>query len=357
MWNAIPDAWLVAAIGGGGGLVLGLAARIGRFCTLGAIEDALYGGSGHRLRMWVLAMGVAVIGSFGLIGLGLLDASATPYLREGWNPLAHLIGGLLFGYGMAIAGNCGFGALARLGGGDLRSFVIVLVTGISAYVFMSGPFARLRITLFPETLVNADSPTGAAHLVAAQTGLPVAGLGIALGALILLTVLSSRAFLAERRMLFWGTAAGLTVPFAWAGTQWVAERSFGGTPVESYTFVAPLGETILYAMTASGNTIGFAVGAVCGVWVGAFLGSLIKGHFRWEACDDPRELRRQIFGAILMGAGAVLALGCTIGQGLSAVSVLSLGAPLSLFGIFAGAAIGLRSLISGFRLTASGARF
>ena len=116
----------------------------------------------------------------------------------------------------------------------------------------------------------------------------------------------------------------------------------------SHTFSAPLGETMLYLMTSSGGGLSFGVGSVFGVLAGAFCGSLIKGHFRWEACEDPRELKRQILGAVLMGFGAVLAVGCTIGQGISAFSVLSFSAPITFAAIFAGAAIGLRQLITGF---------
>ena len=108
-------------------------------------------------------------------------------------------------------------------------------------------------------------------------------------------------------------------------------------PVVSHSFAAPLGDTILWWMTGSVRPLSFAVGSVAGVWAGAFLGSLIKGHFRWEACEDPRELRRQILGASLMGAGAVIAMGCTIGQGLSAFSVLAFSAPVTMAAIFAGA--------------------
>jgi hypothetical protein len=258
------------------------------------------------------------------------------------------VGGLVFGYGMAIAGNCGFGALARLGGGDLRSFLIVLVMGISAYVVMSGPLAELRLIIFPPNLIETGGVTGLAHLAGGVTGLAPTAFGLAAGAIIALVALADAGFRAERKMLFWGVMVGLAVGFAWGGTQWLATDSFGATQVEAFTFAAPLGEAILYAMTASGTALNFAVGSVAGVWIGAFAGSLWLGHFRWEACDDPRELRRQIFGAAMMGGGAVVALGCTIGQGLSAISVLSYGAPLSMAAIFMGAALGLRHLISGF---------
>jgi uncharacterized membrane protein YedE/YeeE len=101
-------------------------------------------------------------------------------------------------------------------------------------------------------------------------------------------------------------------------------------------------------MTSSaGGSVGFGVGSVAGVVAGACIGSILRGQFRWEACDDPRELRRQIFGAVLMGIGAVLALGCTIGQGISAFSVLSFSAPIVFASIFIGAALGLRQLIGG----------
>jgi uncharacterized membrane protein YedE/YeeE len=348
MWSGLDDAHLVAAIGMIGGIVLGLAARLGRFCTMGAIEDALYGGSDHRLRMWIVAIGTAMVLSFGLMQAGLLEATETPYLGSGWNPVAHVVGGLLFGYGMALAGNCGFGALARLGGGDLRSFVIVLVMGIAAYVTLAGPLAWIRIRAFPEGLVGTDGPAGYAHGLEGVTGIAAPLLGMAIGFAVLAAVLRPVAFRAERAMIGWGASVGAAVAFAWWGTQWVRTESLGAVPVESFTFAAPLGESILYWMTASGSTLSFGVGSVAGVWIGAFAGSLYRGHFRWEACEDPRELRRQILGAALMGMGAVLAFGCTIGQGVSAISLLSYGAPLTLAGIFAGAAIGLRQLIQGF---------
>ena len=122
---------------------------MGRFCTLGAIEDYLYANSQTRLRMWGLSIGVAMFAVFAMMGADLFDPTRTGYLTMYWNPLYSIIGGVMFGYGMALSGNCGYGALARLGGGDLRSFVIVLVAGISAFVVMSGPLAAVRVMIFP----------------------------------------------------------------------------------------------------------------------------------------------------------------------------------------------------------------
>lgn len=345
----LNEEMLVALVGLGGGVLLGLAARLGRFCTMGAIEDLLYGGSDTRMRMWVLAIGVAILGSFGLAAAGLISTETSYYLSIRWMPVASVLGGLIFGYGMALAGNCGFGSIARLGGGDMRAFVIVLVMGVTAYVVLSGPLAPLRVVLFPQEDVVNDLPPGIAHLLGDMTGMSVNLIGIGIGALIVLGALASRGFIADGKAIFWSTVVGLAIVSGWAGSTWVATTGFADIQVVSHSFSAPVGESLLYFMTASARAPSFAVGSVCGVILGAFVGSLIKGHFRWEACEDPRELRRQITGAALMGAGAVLALGCTVGQGLSAFSMLAFSAPVTFLAIFAGAALGLRQLIEGFQ--------
>jgi len=349
MLEYVSEEWLLALIGLAGGVVLGLAAQLGRFCTLGAIEDYLYQDSSLRLRMWGFAIGIAGLGSFGLVGLGGLDPGQSIYHLTPWSPAFAILGGLLFGYGMSLAGNCGFGALARLGGGDLRSFVIVLVMGISAYVMLSGPLAQLRLTGLALTEVTPQTASYP-QLLDAFTDLGVVPLGLTISAAITLAALWSRDFLAQRLMMLWGGLAGLAIVGGWAGTQWVARHGFSDAAVHSYTFASPLGETLLFLMTSSGGGLTFGVGSVFGVLAGAFVGSLIKGRFRWEACEDPRELKRQVLGAILMGFGAVLAMGCTIGQGISAFALLTLNAPIVFVAIFAGAAFGLRQLITGLPL-------
>ncbi|SDD09692.1 YeeE/YedE family protein [Ruegeria marina] len=344
----MSDSQAVALVGLVGGIALGLAARLGRFCTLGAIEDLLYGGSGVRMRMWLLAIGAATLGSFALTGLGLLDPSESYYLSIRWMPLASVVGGLMFGYGMALSGNCGYGAIARLGGGDLRAFVIVLVMGVFTYVTLSGPLAPIRNALFPQIEVAGQIPPGIAHYAQAATGLPLWSIGAALGLLLCVGALSSSSLRQEPKSIFWSLVVAFAIVSGWAGTQWVANHGFNAEPVVSHSFSAPVGETILFAMTGSVRPLSFAVGSVAGVWLGAFIGSMIRGHFRWEACEDPRELRRQIIGAAIMGTGAVIAMGCTVGQGLTAFSLLSFSAPVTFVAIFAGAALGLRQLIEGF---------
>ncbi|APG46658.1 YeeE/YedE family protein [Phaeobacter porticola] len=350
--DLISDTHLTVLLGLFGGVLLGLTARLGRFCTLGAIEDLLYGGSSLRMRMWGMAVGMAVLGSFGLIALGWLDPVQSQYLTIRWMPLASISGGLMFGYGMALSGMCGYGAIARLGGGDLRSFVIVLVMGVSTFVVLAGPLAPLRNMLFLQETISNDLPAGLAHHLAAYSGLSVPTLGFVSGGAILLCSALGREIRDDPAAIGWAALVAFAIVSGWAGSSYIARTGFDAVPVVSHSFSAPLGETILWTMTGSLRPISFAVGSVSGVWLGAFIGSLIKGHFRWEACDDPRELRRQIVGAAIMGGGAVIAMGCTVGQGLSAFSLLSLSAPVTFLSIFAGAAFGLRQLIVGFRRAA-----
>lgn len=349
MLDTFGDAWSMTIVGLVGGLMLGLAARLGRFCTMGAIEDLLYGGSSRRMRMWILAIGLSVLGSFGLMQAGLFDVRDTYYLSIRWMPVASVLGGLMFGYGMALAGNCGYGCIARLGGGDMRAFVIVLVLGVSAWTTLSGPFAWLRnLTFEQHDVVPGDLPPGIAHWLADATGASAPVIGMLLGLAIVVAALWSRDFVTDLRGIFWASVVALAILSGWAGSYYISVSGFDNLQTVSHSFSSPVGETLLYVMMGSARAPSFAVGSVIGVAMGAFAGSLIKGHFRWEACEDPRELRRQIIGAAVMGVGAVLALGCTVGQGLSAFSVLAFSAPVTFLAIFAGAALGLRQLIEGF---------
>ncbi|WP_306418081.1 YeeE/YedE family protein [Albidovulum aquaemixtae] len=338
---------LAALVGLVGGVVLGLAARLGDFCTLGAIEAAHYGDDRRRLRLWGVVIGTAIIATFAAEAMGWAAPSETFYHTIAWNPLASIVGGLVFGYGMAMAGNCGFGALVRFGGGDLRSLVVVVVLGIFAFATLSGPLADLRVALFPQS--EATGPQGFAHWLAGRTGLPPLVFALAFGAAALSWGFAHTSLRATPRMILWGVAAGLAVAWCLIGTTWIAEESLGEIGVEGPSFTAPLGRSIIYFMTSSAGGLSLSVGIVAGVLAGAFLGSAIRGLFRWEACEDPRELGRQVSGAALMGIGGTIALGCSIGQGVTAMSTLAFSAPVTLGAILIGALFGLRRLIQGFQ--------
>lgn len=345
--ESLPYGALAALVGLLGGLVLGLAARLGDFCTLGALESAVYGRDQKRLRLWGIVLGVAILGTqFGALA-GWINLSATFYHAITWSPLASIFGGLIFGYGMAMAGNCGFGALVRFGGGDLRSLVVVVVMGIFGFVALSGPLAPLRTTLFPQP--EASGPQGILHDLTGLSGLPAPVLIAALGLAAFGWALSHAPLRARPDMIGWGVAAGLAVVWCLAGTTWVNDLSFGEIGVEGPSFTAPVGRTLIFLMTSTAGGITFSVGAVVGVLAGALLGSTIRGLFRWEACEDPRELGRQVGGAVLMGIGGVVAMGCSVGQGVTGLATLAWSGPVTLAAIGVGALAGLRQLIGGYQ--------
>ncbi|MEO0818802.1 MAG: YeeE/YedE family protein [Pseudomonadota bacterium] len=348
---ALDGAALAAIAGLVGGGVLGLAARLGRFCMMGAVEDAVYGGDLTRLRMLAMAAAVAVAVTALLSATGVIDPAATLYLRQGWSPLSVVLGGLIFGYGMAQVGTCGFGALARLGGGDLRALVMLIVIAVAGYATIHGVLAPLRLALTPAETLAAPQPS-IAEWVDAELGtgtlLPSLLIAAGFACLALGPQLMRRGDAGPWTPLGWGAAAGGAVAFAWAATALAGQQSFGAVGMEGFSFVAPLGETVFSVMTGHlGDIVDFSVAAVIGVCLGSALGALWRAEFRWEACDDARELRRQLAGAALMGVGGVLAVGCSVGQGLSALSVLSASAPLVILSIFAGARIGLYVLVEG----------
>ncbi len=345
--ESLPVGVLAALVGAIGGITLGLAVRVGDFCTLGAIESAVYGENPRRLRQWGITLGVAIIGTFLLAEFSSFNFADTISYSTKWNPLASIFGGLVFGYGMAYAGNCGFSALARIGGGDLRALVVVIVTAIFSAFTLGGPLAALRERVFHTN--DATANQGIAHLMADYTSIPVLVIAIVIGLGFLVWGMMHVDIRRSPNTTFWAAAVGLAVISSWWGTSYLAETSLGETSVQAHSFTAPLGRTMIYTMTSSAGGINFAVGSVFGVIVGGFLGSLFKGSFRWEACEDARELGRQMMGAALMGVGGIIALGCTIGQGVSAFSTLSYSAPVTLAAIAVGAVIGLRRLVSGFQ--------
>jgi len=338
---------LAALLGLCSGCVLGLAARLGQFCTFGAIESAYMGKDQRRVRLWGIVLGVAILAIYSLDALDQLDISSTPYHLLKWNPIASIIGGLFFGYGMGLAGNCGFGALARVGGGDLRSLVAVIVMAISSYFILSGPLASLRVSIFPT--IPANNTQDFANLIHNILGLQPVIVAITISLGLIIWALHFKPLRHEYTMLIWGALAGLAVAAAFWGTSYLNIESFDEISVQGHTFTVPLGSTLLFMMTASSGGLGFPVGSVFGVVFGAFIGSKIKGHFRWEACDDARELGRQTLGAILMGFGSVIAIGCSIGQGVSAFSTLAFSGPVTLFAIVTGCIISINHILTGYQ--------
>lgn len=326
------------------GAGLGAVARLGRFCTFGALEDATYNNDSRRLRSWVVAVAVAIAGVAALQFWGGLDLSRSIYTgsRVEWG--GAIIGGLLFGFGMALVGTCGLGTLRRIGGGDLRALMVFLVMAVAAMMTLRGLFGnvRLNITNVLGTDIGKSQRITELFGVTGTSALLAAGI-IAL--LLLVVAFNHKGFRQSPRYILAGLAVGLLVTAGWWTTGVVGFDAFEDRRIESFTFVAPLGDTLLYAMISSGLKPDFAIGAVLGVVFGSFIAAISTGAFKIIGARDSGHLGRGIVGAVLMGFGGVTALGCTIGQGVTGVSTLSLTSFIAIASILAGARAGLYYMV------------
>ena len=344
---------LLAGCGLLAGLIVGAVARIARFCTFGAVEDWGLADDTRRLRSWGLAVAVAILVVQGLDAWGGARIGESFYLSAAFGWAGAIVGGLLFGFGMAMVGTCGYGTLVRLGGGDLRAIVVFLVLGLSAYMTARGLTGVFREAVIDPLTWNLEGigGQGLSHLLSAVLGIERSWISLSLGLLVPLAIahwcFRSPAFRRAPRDILGGVIIGLTAAGGFAATGILGADPFDPQRVESVTYVLPPGETIVYLLTFSGATIDFGIGLVMGTIAGAFLAAAAKGELRLEAFDDAREMRRHLLGAFLMGFGGVTALGCTVGQGISGMATLSFSAPLVLASILLGAAFGLHYLVSG----------
>jgi len=350
----IPTGLIVVIMGFGLGIVFGATAQRTNFCTMGAISDIVIMGKFNRFRAWMLATAVAIVGSQALHLTETVDLTRSIYLSANLGWFGAILGGLIFGFGMTLTGGCGNKTLIRLGAGSLKSLVVALVLGIFAYMTLRGLIGLARVEI--EGLTNIDLK----EMGLAYQGIPdllaLAGLApatarfvataVAVGGLIWFCFKSTE-FRASRTDLIGGLIVGLLIPAAWYVTGVIGYDEFEPAPVAAFTFVNPVGESLQYLMTFTGSNISFGIAAVGGVIVGSFVSAKAAGEFRFESFSDVGDMLRHITGAALMGTGGIMALGCTIGQGVTGMSTLAVGSLIALFSIIFGGIIGIKYLEEG----------
>lgn len=329
------------------GFLAGAAARYGHLCSMGALEDAFVGGNWRGVKAWGLALASAVIATQVLIHFNVFDPANSFYAATAIDWPAALIGGLLFGIGMAMVGTCCFGLLVRLGGGDLRGLVTSLCVGIVAIAANNGALSELRQHFEGLSVVALDTAkqSFAPGMLESIVGSNWATM---ICRLLLCVLFWCAAFddklLRRPRLMFSAMALGLAVAAGW----WVTASAYDAMDtarIESLSFVAPSGRALMQFISEGLRDTSFGISSLFGVIAGSMLVAVAKDEISWEAFDDTREMKRHLLGAALMGVGGILAKGCTIGQGISAGSVLSLHMPFAVAGIFIGAKIGLTLLI------------
>lgn len=340
-------------------LAFGAIVQRSQFCTMGAISDIVNMGAWTRMRMWGMAVGVAMIGFYAMGWLGWIDTGNTFYASGKVLWLSALVGGGLFGYGMVLASGCGSKTLVRAGAGSLKAVVVFFVMGFSAYATLSGVLAVVRVNTLERVSFYMASGGTLPLWISGQWNLDpgVVGLFAALlfGGGLVVWALRSEDFRTPGNLLG-GVGLGLTVAAMW----WVSghlafvvehpqtlEAAYVGTDsgrLESLSFTAPMAYTLdwLILFSDASNLLTLGVMSVFGVVIGSWLQSLASRSFRWEGFRDTQDTALHLAGAVCMGVGGVTALGCTVGQGLSGLSTLSVGSFLAVFGIVMGALAGLR---------------
>ena len=335
------------------GFVFGYIVYRTNFCTMGSISDILNLGDYNRFRAWILAAVTALVGAQLLHYFGIIDLTKSMYLSANLNWTGNLLGGLMFGYGMVFAGGCASKNLARVGGGDLRSAVTLTVMGIVGYMSIGGIIGPARNWLAQNTSVSLSDLVGAetqglGDLLANTTMLPSGSANLlamaAISLVALIYVFASKDYRSQPVHIVSGLGIGLCVTAGWFLTG-LAFDELADKPVTpiSLTYVRPTGDMLEWLQRFTADMIpGFGVATVIGALLGSFTAAKIAGRFKITSFADTADTRRNLYGAILMGIGGVIALGCTVGQAITGVSTLAAGSFLTFFSIVIGGIIGMK---------------
>ncbi len=347
LWLAFAAAFVFGAIG-----------QKTHFCTMGAVSDIVNMDDWSRMRMWLLAIGVAILGAGVLHASGQIDLGKSIYRTPTFTWLSYLLGGACFGVGMVLASGCGSKTLIRIGGGNLKSLVVFLTLGVLAHVTMRGVFGVFRVNVLEKAAITFPAGQDIPALLAAAGldpqmafWLAVIGIGGGLTAFCLL----KRDFWTLDNLLG-GLGTGLMVVAAWyvsghlgyiAEHPETLEEAFIATNsgrMESLTFVAPQAYTLelLMLWSDTSRTMTFGIATALGVIVGSFAWSILTKGFRWEGFASVEDTASHLIGAALMGFGGVVAMGCTVGQGITGFSTLALGSIVTFIAIVAAAAATLK---------------
>ena len=326
------------------GIAFGVTVQRTGFCLNTAFRGLWITGDRRKLASFVLAMAVALLATQISEASGLIDLRRSIYLSAPFSWLVIPLGGAIFGYGMITSNGCGARSLVLLGQGNLRSFVVLLCLGIAAYATLSGVFAPLRTALAgPTTIAFEKLPSIPRYLESwlspgAARLLPT----ILIVQILVMVAFRSSAFRKSPRDIVGGLVVGLLIATGWIATGWLGKDDFEPTPIASLTFIQPVGETLQYAMLATGARMSFGVAVVCGVFLGALASALLTRTYELQGFSRPTQMLRYMAGGTLMGVGGAMALGCSIGQGLTGFSTLAFGSLLAAAGIAIGATLALR---------------
>ena len=348
-------------------VIMGAVVNKTHFCTMGAVSDWVNIGDSGRMRAWVLSMAVALLGVIALEAAGTINLSGEtfpPYRSSNFSWPRYVVGGLMFGIGMVLGSGCGNKTLVRVGSGNLKSLVVLLVGMIASYLMLWSPlFEKAFLPWVQAASINLAQhgmPTQQAGDVISgalgQAPSKVNNLAVALmfAAAMLIFVFKSKDFRTSVDNILGGAVVGLAVVAGWyltggaLGQAWkeyaeMATDIPSRVQVQSYTFVSPLGDTARYLLDPTKmSLVNFGVVALVGVITGSFIYAIATKNFRIEWFAAFGDFVNHVVGGTLMGLGGVLAMGCTVGQAITGMSTLAVGSMLTFAAIVAGAVITMK---------------
>lgn len=340
-------------------VIFGAITQRTHFCTMGAISDVVNMGDWTRMRQWGMAAGVGMVGFALLAYGGLIDPSKTLHAINRWLWLSAALGGALFGFGMVLASGCGSKTLVRIGGGSLKSLVVMLVMGVTGFATMKGITAVLRVATVDQVTVEFSTIASLPYLAASALGVVPALmtliLGLLVGGALIVWALAGREFLRFDNLLAGLGVGGIIVAMWWVSGHlgFVAEHpetldevflATNSGRAEAMSFVAPISYTLDWLMFFSDKAKVLTIGivSVLGVIAGSALMALFTRSFRWEGFGSTEDLANHLVGAALMGVGGVTAMGCTIGQGLTGISTLAATSFVAVGAIVVGSLAGFK---------------
>ena len=353
--SEIDPAQIVPYVSGGAFILAFIFGAVGNktdFCTMGAVSDWVNMGDTSRMRMWLLAIAVALLGSSALQLAGLVDLSKSIYTGPSFLWLSHIVGGFLFGVGMTLGSGCGSKTLIRIGGGNLKSLIVFVFLGIAAYMTLRGLFGAFRVGVLEPVSATFSSGQDLPSLLGVHRGI----LAALIGGGLLVHAYASRDFRANFDYTLGGVVTGLVVVGGWyvSGVLGYVEEhpetlqeAFIATNtgrMESFSFVSPMAYTLEYLMlwTDKSKIITYGIASGLGVIAGSAAYALATRKFRWEGFRDAEDTANHVVGGILMGFGGITALGCTIGAAITGISTLALGSIITFAAIVAGSALTMK---------------
>ncbi|MEA1913927.1 MAG: YeeE/YedE family protein [Campylobacterota bacterium] len=309
------------------GFSYGIIAQRKQFCFSGGIKDLILFKHTRRTASLIVAIATAIIFTQITAYNYEIDLTQTRYYLN-VNYIFIIIGGLMFGYGMMVSDGCSSRHLIKLAQRDKDSFFVLLALGLFAY------FTYTLISYYSDIINSTLSLTWATSIEG--VAVPYYAVGLILFYLLYLS-------LKKCMNIFqcWdGFLIGLLIAFVWFCTAVVSDYLFLDVSTQSLSFVYPIGRSVQYLHNSLDSTyVIFSMWIVAGVLLGAFISSLFNPQYSKKLqCDssqqNPPKLAQKVFGGAMMGIGGILTVGCTVGQGLSGLSTLSLASFLAITSIY-----------------------